>query len=204
MRGEQREGRFSIDHERGSIITGTTKEIVRTVGNVIEWWLYDQPSSVVDPIYDVGANTGGRRWTGPYKLPVINASIVHGVSMHDQRGFYNTDVLRITMNMDIIDGSGLAGGEKLTVPELRFLPTNPDSFMRDRVVFRKQVFQIKQVQPRGILTNDYTLFSMDLTQVNSEELVNDPQFSEYANYNAFNSRSTYYTAEGTLGLPGGI
>ena len=204
MRGEQREGRFSVDHERGSIITGTTKEIVRTVGNILEWWLYDQPNSVVDPIYDVGANTGGRRWTGPYKLPVINASIVHGSSMHDQRGFYNTDVLRITMNMDIIDGSGLMGGEKLAVPELRFLPTNPDSFMRDRVVFRKQVFQIKQIEPKGMLNNDYTLFSMDLTQVNSEELVNDPQFAEYASYSPFSSKSTYYTAEGTLGLPGGV
>jgi hypothetical protein len=204
MRGEQREGRFSIDHERGSIITGTTKEIVRTVGTTIEWWLYDQTNSVVDPIYDVGANTGGRRWTGPYKLPVINASITHGSTAHDQRGFYNTDMLRITMNMDSVDGSGLAGGEKLAVPELRFLPTNPDSFMRDRVVFRKQVFQIQQVQPKGILTNDYTLFSMDLTQVNSEELVNDPQFAEYANYSPFGSKNTYYTSEGILGLPGGI
>jgi hypothetical protein len=34
---------------------------------------------------------------------------------------------------------------------------------------------------------DFTFISMDLNQVNPEELVNDPQFLEYANYNAFNN-----------------
>ena len=52
MRGEQVIGRFNINHERSSIISGTTKEVVRTVGYDIEWWLYRADLTVIDPIYE--------------------------------------------------------------------------------------------------------------------------------------------------------
>ena len=74
MRGEQVLGRFSIDHERGSIIGGTQKEVVRTVGYDVEWWLFDAVNSIIDPIYDVGSSSGGRRWIGPTPITVVNAS----------------------------------------------------------------------------------------------------------------------------------
>jgi hypothetical protein len=188
MRGERREGRFSIQHERGSIISGTTKEVVRTVGYEVEWWLYDQDLTVVDPIYDVGSNSGGRRWHGPHHIPVVNAALFQGVTVQGERGFYNTDVLRVTINMDIVDGSSLSGGESRTIPELKYLPTNPDAYLRDRIVFRNQVFTVKQIFPKGIITDDYTLFTIDCNQVNPEELVNDPQFQSYANYTPFVSK----------------
>jgi hypothetical protein len=190
VRGEQREGRFSIQHERGSIISGTTKEVVRTVGYEIDWWLYDQELTQVDAIYDVGSNIGGgRRYHGPHTIPVVNAALFQGVTVQSERGFYNTDVLRITINMDIIDGSSLSGGESRVIPELQYLPTNPDAYLRDRVVFRNQVFAVKQIFPKGIITDDYTLFTIDCNQVNAEELINDPQFQEYASYTPFVSRT---------------
>lgn len=190
MRGEQREGRFSIQHERGSIISGTTREVVRTVGYQVEWWLYDQDLTQVDALYDVGSSIGGgRRYHGPHLIPVVNAALFQGVTVQSERGFYNTDVLRITINMDIIDGSSLSGGESLVIPELKYLPTNPDAYLRDRIVFRNQVFAVKQIFPKGIITDDYTLFTIDCNQVNPEELINDPQFQDYANYSPFVSRT---------------
>jgi hypothetical protein len=188
MRGERREGRFNINHERGSIISGTSQEIVRTVGYEIDWWFYDQEATLVDDIYDVGRNTGGRRWLGPNTIPTVNATIYQGVTVQGDRGFYNTDVLRITINMDIIDGSVVSGSESPVIPELKYLPTNPDTYLRDRVVFRNQVFTPKQITPKGIITDDYTLFSIDCNQVNSEEMINDPQFQVYANYSPFGPR----------------
>jgi hypothetical protein len=189
MRGERREGRFSIQHERESIISGTTREVVRTVGYEIEWWFYDQQATVVDDIYDVGSNLGGRMWTGPHKIPVVNAALFQGVSVQGDRGFYNTDVLRITINTDIIDGSSLVGGsESSVIPELRYLPTNPDAYLRDRIVFRNEVFTPKQIFPKGIIYDDYTLFTIDCNQVNPEEMVNDPQFQTYASYSPFAPR----------------
>lgn len=189
MRGERREGRFSIQHERESIISGTTREVVRTVGYEIEWWFYDQASTTVDDIYDVGSNLGGRIWTGPHKIPVVNAALFQGVSVQGERGFYNTDVLRITVNTDVIDGSSLVGGsESSVIPELRYLPTNPDAYLRDRIVFRNEVFSPKQIFPKGIIYDDYTLFTIDCNQVNPEEMVNDPQFQSYASYSPFAPR----------------
>ena len=200
MRGEQVIGRFNINHERGSIISGTTKEVVRTVGYDLEWWLYRPDLSLVDPIYDVGSSgtDGGRRWDGPHLISVINATLTQGVTMQSERGFYNTDVLSITINMDVIDGSSLSGGESLPIPELRYLPSNPDAYLRDRVVFKDQVFTPKRVLPKGIITNDYTLFDIDCYQVNPEELVNDPQFQQYANYSPFAPKDTHANE----GIPG--
>lgn len=189
MRGERREGRFSIQHERESIISGTTREVVRTVGYEVEWWFYDPQATVIDDIYDVGSNLGGRMWKGPHKIPVVNAALFQGVSVQGERGFYNTDVLRITVNTDVVDGSSLVGGsESSVIPELRYLPTNPDAYLRDRIVFRNEVFTPKQIFPKGIIYDDYTLFTIDCNQVNSEEMVNDPQFQQYASYSPFDPR----------------
>ena len=190
MRGEQRQGRFDVPNERKSIISGITKEIVRTVGNDIEWWTYDEPNTVVDSIYDVGSsnpNTGGRRWHGPLLIPCINAVIYQGVTMQSDRGFYNVDVLRVTFNMDIVERStDLYGSSSVTSAHFKTLVDNPDEFLRDRLVFRNEVFTPTKMSPRGLMNNKYTVFSLDCNQVNAEELVNDPQFSRYASYDPFN------------------
>jgi len=189
MRGERREGRFSIDNERASIIAGTTQELVRTVGNTVDWWIYDPSSTVIDPIYDVGSSdpaTGGRQWTGPLILPVVKAVIYQGVTMQNDRGFYNTDLLRITMNIDVIErGTDLVGSNSVTMPHFETFENNPDEFLRDRIVFRDEVFSPTKMYPLGIVKNKYTLWGMDCVQVNPEELVNDEQFRHYANYNPF-------------------
>ena len=185
MRGEIREGRFSIKHERASFISGTTKELVRTVGNEVEWWFYDHVNTIVDDIYDVGSSSvyGGRRWNGPIMVPVVNAAIYQGTTSQNDRGFYNTDILRITINMDVIEGGlNLNGANSSTIPQLSKIETNPDHFLLDRVVFRNEVFQPTQIYTRGIVTDQYTLITVECAQVNAEELVNDLQFQSYSNY----------------------
>ena len=201
MRGEQVTGRFSIDHERGSIIGGTSRELVRTIGYDIEWWLYRPELSIVDPIYDVGdsGSDGGRRWHGPHHVMVINATLTQGMTIQTDEGFYNTDVLDITINMDVVEGSTLSGNESLPIPELQYLPSNPDAYLRDRIVFKNQVFSPKQIEPKGIITDDYTLFSIKCYQVNPEELINDPQFQQFANYSPFDPKDRFVRHEGEPG-----
>lgn len=185
MRGENRQGRFSIDHERQSIIAGTTKEIVETVGNKVEWWFFDGENTIVDPIYDVGDSgiLGGRRWIGPLVVPTINSVIEQGVTEQNARGFYNTDMLLLTVNMDVIyNGNSLLGANAATLPRLANIETNPDNYLQDRVVYRGEVFSPRKVYPRGLITDKYTLITIQCHQVNAEELVNDLQFQKYANY----------------------
>ena len=103
------------------------------------------------------------------KMPVIMAVIYQGVMVENERGFYNTDVLRMTINIRDLE---------------RLFPNitiEPDSFLRDRIVYRNEVFIPTRFYPKGLIIDDYTVLTLDANQVNPEELVNDRQFAQYAN-----------------------
>jgi len=189
MRGDKREGRFSIDFERASNISGVTKELVHTVGTSIEWFIYDKVNSLIDPIYDVGADgaRGGRMWKPSIKIPAINADMNQGTTMHDERGFYNTDTLNITFNMDVIENAvNLYGTVAENIRKLSTITDNPDLYLRDRILFRSEVFSPIRVGLDGLLTDKYTIVTVQCVQVNAEEMVNDSQFQRYAQYNPYN------------------
>jgi hypothetical protein len=189
MRGDKREGRFSIDFERDSNISGTTKELIHTVGTSVEWYIYDKVNSLIDPIYDVGAAGvgGGRKWKPALKIPVVQGHLEQGVTLHDDRGFYNTDILNITINVDVLENAvSLYGAVADNIRKLSTMDIFPDLYLRDRVVFRSEVFSPVKVGLHGLIKEKYTLVSIQCHQVNSEEMVNDSQFQQFANYNPFN------------------
>jgi len=189
MRGDKREGRFNIDFERASSISGTTKELIHTVGTSVQWYIYDKVASVIDPIYDVGAATpgGGRKWKPPLEIPVVQGRLEQGVTLHDERGFYNTDVLNITINVDVLENAvNLYGSVASNLRKLSTMDTYPDLYLRDRILYRSEVFSPVKVGLHGLLKEKYTLVNIQCHQVNSEEMVNDSQFQEFANYNPFN------------------
>lgn len=188
MRGDNREGRFNIAYERGSNVSGTTVELVQTVGTFVDWWIYDQTSTVIDPIYDVASSGigGGRKWKTPFTIPVVNAHLEQGVTVQSERGFYNTDQLTIVINVDVIENHlNFYGANASNTRELSTVEINPDAYLRDRIVFRRQVFTPVKVLPQGIIKDKYSLLQISCEQVNAEELVNDSQFQQYANYLAF-------------------
>lgn len=168
MRAKDPGGRFDIPFERNSILKGITQDLRRPVGQSVQWWRWDSTGTAVDDIYDVGSIDEGRKWFAGFEVPCVNAVIYQGVTLQDSRGFYNTDVLRVTLNMEDV--------EKL-LPDM---PITPDDFLRDRLVFRNEVFRPTHFYPRGLITDRYTLFTLDASQVNPEEMVNDQQFLDYA------------------------
>jgi hypothetical protein len=48
------------------------------------------------------------------------------------------------------------------------------------VVYRGEVFVPTRVLPRGSFGNRWAVVTVDLNQLNHEELVNDPQFQRFA------------------------
>jgi lipopolysaccharide export system protein LptC len=64
------------------------------------------------------------------------------------------------------------------MPEM--LGDEPNLFMKDRIEYRGQVFTPTRVNPRGAIGYDFAVVTVDCTEVNSEELVNDPQFVRFA------------------------
>jgi hypothetical protein len=173
MRGSKVQGRFKIDFETKSMDEGMIDELRDPVGTIVDWWVWNPTEfddNYADPIYDVSNQTDGlgRRWDEPFDLPVMLAQQVRGSNILNERGFYTVDTLRLVVAVDDIN---------------RLLPamiSDPTAHIKDRIVFQNTVFTPTRVNPRGRYKERYSVVTIDCNQVNAEELVNDPQFQQYA------------------------
>lgn len=188
--GTDRNSRFGMDYEAKSIYEGIAEELGGTVGVDVDWYrwqeyyLQENYNDIVDSIYDVSSSTPtkGRRWMLPFKMPVVMAQQLRGTNVMNERGFYTADTLRLIINV---------GDAQRLLPDLM---TNPNSHIKDRVVYRGTVFVPTRVLPRGQFHWNYAVVTVDLNQLNSEELVNDPQFQRYATPSKSELRTIGYGA----------
>jgi hypothetical protein len=176
MRGSHLQGRLNIDYEAKSMYEGIAEDLGGTVGSEVNWFQWkdyyvdDNFATVVDDIYDVSSSTPGegRRWMLPFRMPTVLAQIIRSTNLMNERGFYVTDTLRLVLNV---------GDVQRLLPDLL---TNPSNHIKDRIIYKDEVFVPTRVLPRGAFGNRYTVITIDCNQMNSEELVNDPQFQRYA------------------------
>jgi hypothetical protein len=172
MRAYTPGGRFDADFETTDILAGVDSDLKNPVGTSALWYIYDPTTTVLDPIYDVGQNItstlGGKRWTGPFTIPVVRAVIKQGEAKTSAVGYYNADTLHLTFNIE--DVQDIAPN----------VITNPDLQNRGRIIWKGQVYRPYAVQQRGIVSERFTILSVDCIQVMPEEMVNDPQFQTYA------------------------
>jgi hypothetical protein len=180
-------GRFDAEFETDEILSAISKDLTNPVGTNVLWYVWVAPTdtsiatagrSVIDPVYDVGGDisspyipstgTGGRRWRDPVEVPAIRAVIKQGSSQLSERGFYNADLLHVTMDRDEL---------------MRHIPDildDPDPLNRDRIVWKGHVYKPFNSTEQGIVGERYTIISFECQQVMPEEMVNDPQFQAYA------------------------
>jgi hypothetical protein len=114
----------------------------------------------------------------PIKMPVVMAQWVRGTNVMNQRGYYVTDTLRLVINV---------GEAQRLLPSLL---TEASKHIKDRIVYRGAVFVPTRVLPRGAFGYRWTVITVDLNQVNPEEMVNDPQFQRYASPSLPEQRNT--------------
>jgi hypothetical protein len=169
MRAHTPGGRFDADFETDAILDGMDWDLRNPVGTTAEWYVFDPQNSEKDPIYDTSSSTGQRVWLGPYKIPVVRAIIKQGQVSQSERGLYNTDTLHLTLNARDV--------EEVHPGVIQ----NPDLQNRGRIVWRNQVYRPFGVQERGIIAERFTLIVVDCIQIASEEMINDPQFLQFAN-----------------------
>lgn len=169
MRHSNPGGRFTVPWEQIAIFDGIDGELRSPVGHHVQWIEFDAEASGIDPIYDVADKVTGRRWKEPpIRIPAYAAFIYQGPTMHSDRGFYNTDILRVSVAMDVMER---------VYPELVW---EPDEHIRDRILYRGKIFIPTRIYLRGLLRNAHTIFTVDANQVNEEEFVNDPQLLAWA------------------------
>ena len=172
MRAYTPGGRFDADFETTDILAGVDADLKNPVGTSALWYIYDSVNTVLDPIYvvgqDVSGGVGGKVWTGPFTIPVVRAVIDQGEAKTSSVGYYNSDTLHLTFNIEDVQ---------------KYAPNiiiRPDVNNRDRIVWRGQVYRPFGIQERGIIADRFTILSVDCIQVMPEEMVNDTQFWSYA------------------------
>ena len=175
MRAHSPGGRFTSDFELNSVGDGITYDLTNPAGTTADWWRYDQAALTRDPIYDVEPVGVGRVWTGPFKLAVVRASITQGTNQSNQRGFYNTDTLHLTINVDDLKESS---PELFT--ERGFVKPTISDANKYRAIWKGQVYRPIRTQQAGQLANRHTIITVDMVQLMPDELVNDTQFLSYA------------------------
>jgi hypothetical protein len=174
-----------MDYESKSMYEGIGEDLGGTVGVEVDWFrwqeyfLDENYNDIVDDIYDVSSSVPGKgkRWMLPFKMPAVMAQFVRGTNVMNERGFYVADTLRLVMNV---------GDVQRMLPGLL---TDSNSHIKDRIIYRGEVFVPTRVLPRGSFGYRWAVVTVDCNQVNPEELVNDPQFQKYANPSA-NDRRT--------------
>lgn len=159
---------FDARYEFESIERGMQDDLANPVGQIALWYIYDAAHTEEDPIYDVGANSGGRAWYPPIPLQVIGAQRTEGGKQW-QSGMYTADTLHITVSSN--------SAMRAAMPDLT---RNWRAHLSDRVVFHGQVFTPTRIELRGIVEDNYVVVGIDMIQVNPEELVNDSTFQRYA------------------------
>ena len=162
-------GRFDHRYELAGIFEGMKHDLQQFAGQQIPWYRFDAENSVQDPIYDVGNETGGRRFKKPFTLPCISSDLEEGVEVNSGQGSYTTDIAHLVVSYDQAEKAGMRG-----------LAKNWRMYLGDRFVYNATVFQVRNIQVRGPLRDKYEVLGIDGWQVNPEELVNDPDFAKYA------------------------
>lgn len=176
MRGAKLMGRFNMDYESKSMYESISEDLGGTVGVDVDWFRWQDYyldanyEDIVDDVYDTSSAvpTKGRRWMLPFKLPAVMAQLIRSTNVMNERGFYVTDTLRLVINVG--DAERLLPG----------LITNPSIHIKDRILYRNQIFVPTRVLPRGSFGYRWSVITIDCNQMNPEELVNDPQFLQYA------------------------
>jgi hypothetical protein len=176
MRSYTPGGRFDSDFESDAISDAVTADLTNPVGTLAQWWRFDAVNSIKDTLYDVEAVGPGRVWIGPKPIPVVRASLSQGSSKLNERGYYNTDKLHLTLNVEDV---------RLVAPEV----FTADGFInatditlsdKYRIIYKNEVWRPYTTQPAGLVAERYTLIVMELSQLAPDELVNDSQFLAYA------------------------
>lgn len=164
-------GRFDQRYELDSIFDGTEYDLQQYEGQTIPWYVFDRETSRTDPVYDVGTDdvTGGRRWKKPILLPVLTVIRTEGAANTNQGGLYVSDTVHVGVSVRQAERAGL-----------RALEDAPDRHLADRFVWNGTVFSPTRIQERGLLQQRFTVIGIDALEVNPEELVNDPDFRQYA------------------------
>jgi hypothetical protein len=143
-------------------------------GTEVDWWFFEHigaTKTVVDDIYDEGLITGGKKYHGPRRIPVLSAMHRQGEELNDDRGMQTFDHVTLRVSYEQARRAGL---------DLDVL-ANREELLHDRFVLRGRVFDVESIQTAGQFDSPMTptVMHVTATQVRDDELYDSKEFQRY-------------------------
>jgi len=160
-------GRFNANAETTLIHRGL-RGWQRAVGDSVIWWRFDYEESHIHDTYDEGSGVG-RVFYGPWDIPAIHCTRMQGANTEPRdSGLYQVDSLHVVAEFRQLQKCGL------TVMDLE-----TGNYQRDRVAYDNKLFGIQECRVLGQIRRRDIIVSITAAQIKNDELVDDPQFSQY-------------------------
>ena len=173
MRGDR--GRFFPPKYETRRIDRDVELHQRAFGTTVQWYFFDVEDTVIDDLYDEGADTavtGGRRWKGPITVPVLSAVRQEGIKVASDDGMYTLDTIDLRLSHEQARRVGL----------LPNMDQNTELHLRDRIVYDNRVFGLRNIQVTGQFegSGHDVMVRILGVQLRPDELVNDPDFKKWS------------------------
>lgn len=163
-------GRFNVNYETSEIYRGL-RDWQRWTGDKVNYFKFIYDQSNVDPVYGEAVYPLGRIYFGPTLVPALHVIHIEGANEDRDEGFYYNDTAHVTMSFDQVNRLGLEQDD---------LTTQTQAYLKDRFEYRGKIYRVTNIQILGQIQRKPIIITIDGTQVRSDELVNDPQFAQYA------------------------
>lgn len=166
-RSDWKRGRFGINTET-TLIHRALRGWQSRTGDSVTYFRFQYAESDVHEVYDE-ATGAGRVFYGRWQLPALHVTHVEsGNSDPRDSGLYVTDTLRVVLEYDQLVKFGL------TEMDIRH-----GSFQRDRIAYDNALYAVQRVNILGQIRRRDVVVVIEAQQLQNDELVNDPQFSQY-------------------------
>lgn len=132
------------------------------------YYRYDHERSQKHPVYDE-AILAGRVFLGPIELPVLDVTHRMGEVELADGGFYTNDIVQANCAFRQLARTGLTNTDLRT-----------SSYLRDRFAYDGKLFRVLEMRILGQLQRSDIVIEINATQLKLDEIVNDPQFAQYA------------------------
>lgn len=137
-------------------------------GDWIDYYRFSSETSVTHGVYDEPV-AGGRWFSGPIRLPVMHMVRDEGMPGPSPGGIYWTDTSFFAVPYAGLVRAGLGT-----------IDTEHGDYVRDRVVYDDRVWRVSRIQVHGQLRRRDMTAVVTVTQLKSEDLTGDAQFSAWA------------------------
>jgi hypothetical protein len=164
-------GRFNVDFETAEIYSGL-RDWQRWTGDHVNYYRFYYDESTRDPVYGEASGPLGRIYFGPNIVPALHVIHVEGDNQDTVQGFNYNDSAHVTLSFDQVHRMGIGDLD---------IATETQDYLRDRFEYRGKIYRVTNIQILGQIQRKPIVITIDGSQIRPNEMVNDLQFSQYAN-----------------------